>query len=161
MHPKAEAYIQEKETKRKAIYEAGKQKFLEQENLTDFVPNPNHNVGYTDEYPYRKPDPETGEYVFGKMAPIEVTDDEYELLRTASGQNSTTGRNKVASVLQYIAYAIYALSSFSAFIIFVSEYKYLWSFALVSLVTGLISGTIFLGFAEIIKLLQKISDKLK
>jgi len=160
MHPKIEAYIAEKEAARKAARDAEKQRFLEAENLVEFIPSPSQN-NYTAEFPDWGTDPETGDSCRGKNIPIEITDEEYELLRSASGTISASNQNKVASLLRGIAYAIYGLSGLAAFIMLVSGEWYLLGSSLITLVSGLISGTFFLGFAEIIKLLQQINNKLK
>ncbi len=161
MHPKVEAYLAEKETVRKAAHQAEKQRFLEKEGIFEFVPNPIQKDGYTSEFPDCEPDPNTGEYVYGKKTPVEITDEEYELLRAVSGVESTHNRNKVASILQGIAYAIYILAGLAAFIMLLSGDEYLLIPTLITLFSGLISGTSFLGFAEIIKLLHEIKGKLK
>lgn len=161
MHPKVESYIQEKEAARKSTYEKEKQTFLLREHFTEFVPNPKQDVGYTDEYPCQKSDPETGKICYGKMVPIEISDEEYELLRAASGTVGASNQNKVASLLQVIAYVIYCAAALAALILFLSGDENLWPFAFAAIPAGLISGTSFLGFAEIIKLLHQINRKVK
>lgn len=158
MHPKVEAYIQEKEAKRRAVYEAKKQAFLMEEGLSEFVANPDQNIGYTNEYPCQQADPETGKNLYGKKIPLEITDEEYELLRAAAGKKDPCGINRVANVLEWIAWIVYIVVGLAAFVMLASG---VLALALIYLVSGLISGTIFLGFAEIIKLLHQINGKLK
>jgi len=78
-------------------------------------------------------------------------------------------KNKIATALQVIAWITY-ISGFLAGLIFASlekHYEFIdgsqteWSItiALIYWVSSFITGTIFLGFAEVITLLQKLVDK--
>lgn len=119
-----------------------------------------------------------------KEVPIKVTDEEYqELIKYASetqysASSSTYNgavpwnvNNNIADVLQFIAWVLY-IGGFIAGIVFGNESidvgfysfshtetKFMWSVALTYWCTAAVSGTLFLGFAEIIKLLEAIKNK--
>lgn len=124
----------------------------------------------------------TGRYY--KEVPIKVTDEEYqELIKYAnetqhSNASGTSGgvtpwkvNNNIADVLQFFAWVLY-IGGFITGIVFGNESidvgfysfshtetKFMWSVALTHWCTAAVSGTILLGFAEIIKLLEAIKNK--
>jgi len=108
-----------------------------------------------------------------KTAPIEVTDEEYEQILKAEKNkkiNIQSTSNSVASALTFIAVLTY-IGGFILGIVLgnreVTEgiyYTYtttefVFSYAITWWIAALVSGTMILGFAEIIKLLDKISNK--
>lgn len=158
MHPRVEAYIKEKESLRRAAYEKEKQRFLVNEMFFDFIPNPDA-TGYSEESPNYRFDPETGKGMYGKNVPIDITDEEYELMRTTASKDVSSANNAIATALRIIACIAYVVCTIASFPFFDSSYGF--TVGLTLLISGLISGTVFLGFAEIISLLHKINNKLR
>ncbi len=66
------------------------------------------------------------------------------------------GKNRVAGLLKVIAICVYALLGLIGLVLLVTD-EALAGLAL--LITGLLSGTMFLGFSEIVRLLDLISKK--
>lgn len=117
----------------------------------------------SDEYPHREPGiyPSLDRYY--KIVYFDVSEDELRRLESLSNEvlkckniEETSVSNGVRSMLLFIGWIIY-LFGFIVFIWLLSEYNGL--IALTYLVVTFISGTIFLGFAEIIRLLQLINNK--
>ena len=67
--------------------------------------------------------------------------------------------NAVANVLIVIAWIIYIVGLLNGCIDASSEDEFVWSVAWSCWKSAFISGTMFLGFAEIIKLLEAIKNK--
>jgi hypothetical protein len=76
--------------------------------------------------------------------------------KTSAARASGEGGNGVAAALKLIAFFLYVCAVL-AFFILVSDGAV--PVGLIVLVSGLISGTMFLGFSEIIRLLDVISKK--
>lgn len=161
------------------VSEKEKQDLLRRVGLYDKVYSP--EKFYTDEYP--KYDCTVFKYY--KEIPIDITDDEYFAIKKAVDghrTNSNVYMNEsvytpadsgcaVATALQVFAWIIFFGGFFAG--IFLanktvdvggyyysrSETKFMWSVALTYWCTAAVSGTLFLGFAEIIKLLEAIKNK--
>lgn len=116
-----------------------------------------YSDGYT-EYHY---DEKEGKNIYYKSVPIEVTDEEYaEILKYASIKDtSESGKNGVATVLKIIGIVFYIVGFIGGCIAGAAYRDFDYLTALYYWVAGIISGTLFLGFAEVIKLLQEIRDK--
>ena len=65
------------------------------------------------------------------------------------------GKNRIALLLRIIGIAVYVLAAISGIALLFDEEIA----GVIVLISGLISGTMFLGFAEIIRLLDVISKK--
>lgn len=89
-----------------------------------------------------------------KAIPIEVTDEEYEQIRKYAYSGNS---NRIAGILTFVACAAYVIGLVIGFILLSGSSN--WTTAVYCWAASGISGTIFLGFAEIIKLLQAIKDK--
>ena len=102
-------------------------------------------------------------YVCYKKVPVEITDEEYEQLKAVCGQPEKADKknNVVATVLTCIAWLIY-IGGFIFGCIEGDEmgrYEFAFDMAFPYWLATLIFGTMLLGYAEIIKLLQGIKDK--
>jgi len=99
-----------------------------------------------------------GEGKFFKRVPIEITDEEWDAVVEASRKKiDVSTDNKVAKTIKVIAIITYIMnviagivlwSELSSFILFVT-----------AVFVGFVSGTLMLGFAEVIKLLDDIKKK--
>ena len=153
MHPKAEQYIA-----------TAKQDFLMREGLTQKAYSPFDH--YTDGYPESYYDKKTDKVYYYKTVPISVTDEEFEQLKEASkygGTQKEENSNGVSVALKVIAWIIFI----GGFIIGIvlgdesgSRNEFDFVAALSCWATTFVSGIIFLGFAEIIRLLHDIKHKL-
>ena len=95
-----------------------------------------------------------------KAIPIEITDEEYEQVKKYAFASSTlpepvNSSNGIATVLTVIGVIVYLIG----FIGFFAMFNMNALSAFIILASAAISGTMFLGFAEIIKLLQSIKNK--
>lgn len=119
-----------------------------------------YEVEYPTENVYSNEYPEMLDGIYYKKVPCEVTDDEYnEILRLHSTKRRS---NKIALLLECFAYLIYVggflIGTISASQAFgYGDFSIAVAFS--SWMTFFIFGTLILGFAEIIKLLDKISKK--
>ena len=112
---------------------------------------------WSEEYPENEYDQKREIYCYFKKVAIEVTDEEYEQIKKyAFASNSLPETNDIAKILTFIACAIYIVGIIAGIII-VEPMGI--AVSVVCWVITAISGTMFLGFAEIIKLLQSIKNK--
>ena len=115
------------------------------------------------EYPDREWDEENKKQKYFKKVPIQLTDEECEKFKKIYYSSALKPTNPIASALSIIAVLIY-IGGFIAGIALGVEaadiYEdFAFSVAFVYWATALISGTLFLGFAEVIKLLNDIKNK--
>jgi hypothetical protein len=121
---------------------------------------------YSDErHPdYPNVDPDTGKYY--RIVPIEVTDEEYDMICSYAkeGKKERLGRNSVASALKTVAWLIIIIGIVVGLITAIgSEYigsEYDGGLPLTIWLSAIIAGVLFLGFAEVIILLQTIANKM-
>ena len=112
------------------------------------------------EYPFEEYDATSGSMKHYKKVPMNVTNDEFEQIKKYSTIDETP-KNAISITLTVIAYIIF-ISGFIYGIYIGSEYyvdEFSFSLAFISWIITLISGMTFLGFAEIIKLLEAIKNK--
>ena len=135
-----------------------KAKLLINEGLYHVVYSPD-NV-QSSEYPFEEYDATSGSMKHYKKVPMNVTNDEFEQIKKYSTIDETP-KNAISITLTVIAYIIF-ISGFIYGIYIGSEYyvdEFSFSLAFISWIITLISGMTFLGFAEIIKLLEAIKNK--
>ena len=118
---------------------------------------------YSYEYPDSEWDEENNKQKYFKKVPIQLTDEECEKFKKIYYSSALKPTNPIASALSIIAVLIY-IGGFIAGILLGAEaadiYEdFAFSVAFVYWATALISGTLFLGFAEVIKLLNDIKNK--
>ena len=153
MHEKLKEFLDKKNFDEKEQLEKAKQKLLDDLGLYDKVYSPN-NV-YSNEYGVSEWDAETGVWKYYKKVAISITDDEYDKLKKYGSEYLPQNDNVVAGALKAIGVIEYILG-FVAFIFIIPENEWM---AILILVSSIISGTMFLGFSEIIKLLHRINNK--
>ena len=127
-----------------------KEEFLRSLGLTEKVYSP-HGF-YTDEYRLSEWDKEQKKQRYYKIAPAELTDEEYEELKKACGK---TGESSVAKALDGIALSVYILGALAGLI---TMFNVDFLSGLAVALGAFVSGTLFRGFAEIIRLLEEIRD---
>lgn len=113
------------------------------------------------EFPLSEWDREAQCEKFYKNVPYEVTDEEYEqLVKYAEQEEPAACSNTIEMILFSLAWIIY-IGGFLAGIFLSSQgYSFVWSTAIICWASAFVSGTIFLGFSEVIKLLEAIKNKL-
>lgn len=166
MNERLEQYFAEKKKEQEELRNKKKIELLFQEDLYEKIPieendaEGNHNLEAEWDY-------ETSS--FYQKVPIDITDEEYEQLKKVCAV-SDESENQIAKALTVIAWIIY-IGGFFAGILFGlvevnrgSYYTYTdttFSFALAFSYWAIcfVAGTMFLGFAEIIKLLEEIKRK--
>lgn len=163
MHEKVKKYL---ETKESEIKRQKNEKLIE---LGLFEKIYFGEEGYSEENSYYEWDNDKQQCVFYNKKAIEVTDEEYEQILKVSKEESTiqTGANKIATALTIIAWIVFiggivagiALGTVKTHGEYYSHTEFSVSIALTYWSISLISGTLFLGFAEVIKLLSAIKNK--
>lgn len=160
MNEKLKQYLDEKDKLQKELSEKKKSDLLIREGLYE----KEYSDGYNDEYSWY--DNLEGKYY--RKVPIEITDEEYQLLKEVCKSDNEKSanynvKNGVAKALIFIACIIYifgfiaGIGSGTDAAEYYSEFNFI--VALIYWVVTLVSGTMFLGFAEIIKLLEAIKRK--
>jgi len=174
MHQKLEQYLTEKKKERQKIINQKKSALLIREGLYyKTLVGKGEGLSY-EENVDSKWNYDTGQYEYYKKIPIEISDEEYEELKRvcAPMQEEIVDNvdNKIVTALQVIAWTMYiggffagiALGSvevISGSYFTYTDTEFSFAIALTYWAVGLISGTMFLGFAEIIKLLESIKRK--
>jgi len=158
MNDALKKYLEKKEELQKRAYEKEKSDLLTREGLNEREYT-NLNK-WSQEYPYY--DGIVGQYY--KLIPIEISDEEYQLVKKMCEVNCVENNdverenqleNKVAEAISVIAWIIY-IAGVIAGLLNISEDLII---ALICWAGGFVFGTMFLGFAEMIKLLQAIKMK--
>ncbi len=169
MDERVEKYIKEKEAEVKEKYEKEKEKKLVALGLVEKEYSPDGE--YSNEFPYH----DLISQKYYRKVPIKITDEEYqEILKCSTGtseqEEETTTGNTVSIILKVIAWVIFIGGfvlgiilgySFGSGVAFYYGYGSEFSAlpALICWASAFISGISFLGFAEIIKLLDEIKRK--
>ena len=170
MYYNVDEYLKQKRTEKFTEEYIKKAKLLINEGLYHVVYSPD-NV-QSSEYPFEEYDATSGSMKHYKKVPMNVTNDEFEQIKKYSTIDETPknaiSTGKVAPSFwpkvkkkNIIAYIIF-ISGFIYGIYIGSEYyvdEFSFSLAFISWIITLISGMTFLGFAEIIKLLEAIKNK--
>ena len=150
-------------------YEKEKQKILIELGLVEKKYSPDGN--YSNEFYLSEWDSANSTTKFYKNVPIEITDEEYQEVKECLKIEETTSNNPISTALTVIAWVLF-IGGFIAGIVFgtvevekgyyytYTDTEFSFAIAFVYWCTSLISGTMFLGFAEIIKLLDTIKKKL-
>lgn len=113
---------------------------------------------YTPQYPYKEINPETKEVRYFKKLPILVSEEEYEKIVEANSKTKKVenSENAIAYALKIIAVLIYVIGAIVGLAMLFSEQA---EGGLYALAKAAVWGTAFLGFAEVIKLLEDIKRK--
>ena len=126
---------------------------------------------YCEEYNFFEWDEEENRNKYYKIVPIEITDEEYEEVKKYRRKEVIREENTIATILTVIAWIVFIGGFFAGVVLgptevykeVYGEYKveteFSFAVAFVYWAIAFISGTMFLGFAEIIKLLNDIKNK--
>ena len=154
MNEKLEKYLQELKEEKVKSY----QEYLMKQGVyeTEFAPE---DGGKTGEYPYMM-QTEDGKKKRYKKNPIELTAEDIEKIENYVNIETTTNNdrwNGFAFAINVIAVLIYIVGLI--FCLFIGGESESWGLAFIYCCAFAVSGTIMLGFSEIINLLHKINLK--
>ena len=169
MNEKLKEFLDAKKDAEKKKYEKEKQKTLIELGLYEKVYSPDNN--YSEEFSSSEWDSANSTYNYYKKVPVEITDEEYQEVKKYSKKDDTSEINPIATALTVIAWVVFIGGFIAGFVLGNEEvvvkgsyYTYTdtefsFTIAFAYWCVALISGTMFLGFAEIIKLLDAIKKK--
>ena len=157
MHELVNQYIEKKKAEKRAAFEKTKTKTLIDLGLyeKEFPADPvkfdynEYDSGFYDETAQT--------YKHFKKVPIEISDEEYEELLKYTYIEEQAENNTVSKALQYIAVSIYVVGTIAGFI----YVEYAFVMTILVWLAAFVSGTIMLGFSEIVKLLHEIKNKIQ
>ena len=147
--------------------EERKQKTLIELGLYEKVFSPNNQR--SEEFNCESWDETNQEYKYFKKVPIVISDEEFQEVEKYSREEVLIQNNIVATALTIIAWVIFVGGFFAGIILgtvevegrYSTSVEFSFATAFIYWCVSLISGTVFLGFAEIIKLLNAIKEKLR
>ena len=168
MHEKLKNFLETKKANEKKKSDEQKQKTLIELGLYDKIYSPDNKS--SSEFPLSEWDYNNSTTKFYKKVPIDVTDEEYEEIKKYSTNKTLSENNSIATFLNVIACILFVGGFFAGFLFGTIEvekgYYYTYTdtefsitIAFICWFISFISGTVFLGFSEIIKLLNDIKRK--
>lgn len=168
MNEKVESFLNKKRAEEQEKYAKQKQKLLIDLGLFD--KEYSTSTSYSAEYPYAEWDNQAqpGKCKYYKQVPIDVSDEEYEEIKKYSNiETEDNQSNPVATALTVIAWIVFIGGFISGIVLGNVEFsgyyhdynEFSFAVAFIYWAISLVSGTMFLGFAEVIKLLQAIKRK--
>lgn len=165
MNEKLREFLDAAKADEKKKYEEEKNKTLLNLGLYERVYSEDDN--YSEAFPFYEWDSDTSTTKYYKKVPIEITDEEYKEVKKYSKEENTTEFNPIAMALNVIAWAVFIVGFIAGIVLgnveidgyYYSHTEFSFVIAFTYWSVALISGTMFLGFAEIIKLLDAIKNK--
>lgn len=159
MHPKIDDFLCAKALEEIKNEEEKKNSLLIELGLYEkaYVPDDEQD----DEYTYCEYDEANSVNRYFKKVPIEVTDEEYEQIKKYAMQtekNESKHKNTIATILSVMAWIAY-IAGFILGIVLGNDFYNDSFIMLIYWISGFVVGTIYLGFAEVIKLLSEIKNK--
>ena len=158
MNERLQEYLNKKAEEKRAKYESERDANLIAAGLFEKRFSPTGKAE-DPEYPFSQWNKTENRMMYYKKVAIVITDEEYEEFLQAGPVKTAVveeeSKNAVASTLFGIAVTIYILMGLVGLIAMIANFV----MGLGVMFGGFISGSVFLGFAEIIKQLQKINDK--
>ena len=150
MNEKLKEFLESKKEIQRAEFEENKAKTLIDLGLFDKI-YAEDDSEFTYEFPESEYDAETSTFKRYKKQAIDITDEEYDELKKYLNYSTDSKTNSIATILTVIAWVVYVCGFISGFV--------LSDMMLVYWIASFVVGTIYLGFAEIIKLLTAIKNK--
>ena len=161
MNEKVKGFLNAKKVAERKNYEKEKQSTLIELGLFDKVYAPDNKQ--SEEFSYFEWDSANSTNKYYKKVPVEITDEEFEEIKKCLEKEALQKDNPVATALTFIAWAVFICGFIAGGVLgdTVAEYSHEFSLgtAFTYWAVSFISGTMFLGFAEIIKLLEAIKRK--
>ncbi len=158
MNEQVKAFLDAKKDAEKKKYEEQKNKTLLELGLFEIVYS--EKEGYSNDFPYSEYDNETSKDRWYKKEVISISDDEYEEVKKyLQLEEEENKQNLIATLLKVIGVVVYIVGFIAAFPLSVDSYGDTTPMVIVWWIIFFISGTFYLGFAEIIQLLNDIKNK--
>ena len=168
MNEKLKEFLDAKKDAEKKAYEENKNKTLIELGLFEKVYSEKEEC--STDFPYYEWDSVNSKSKWYKKVPIEITEEEYLEVKKYSKKDDASEINPIATALTIIAWIVF-IGGFIAGIALgnvevvkgtyytYTDTEFSFGIAFTYWCVALISGTMFLGFAEIIKLLDSIKKK--
>ena len=157
MHEMVKEFLDAKKDAENKEYQAEKESVLIDLGLYKKEYAPNNK--WSEEYEWHEFDTDEQVYKYYKIIPIEITDEEYQEVKKYIKNDSVKASNPVANAITVIAWIEFIAGFIAGIILGNAGEEFSLEIALIYWGISLISGIMFLGFAEIIKLLQAIKNK--
>lgn len=158
MNEKLKEFLDAKKDAEKKAYEEKKNKTLLELGLFEKVYSEKEE--YSNDFPYSEYNSENSKTKWYKKEAIAISDEEYEEVKKYSDlKNNDNDKNPIATILKVIAVIVYIAGFIASFFLGVDRYGDISAMVMVWWIVFFISGTIYLGFAEIIQLLEDIKKK--
>ena len=168
MNERVKEFLDAKKCEEKKKYEQRKNKTLLELGLFEKVYSEKEE--YSNDFPFSEYDSENSKNRWYRKEVISISDEEFEEIKKYSKKEETTENNPIATALTFIAWILFIVGFIAGIALGTIEvekgYYYTYtdtefSFAIAFTYwcAAFISGTMFLGFAEIIKLLDAIKRK--
>ena len=158
MNESLQEYLNKKAEEKRAKYESERDANLIAAGLFEKRFSPTGKAE-DPEYPFSQWNKTENRMMYYKKVAIVITDEEYEEFLKAGPVKTAVveeeSKNAVASTLFGIAVTIYILMGLVGLIAMIANFV----MGLGVMFGGFISGSVFLGFAEIIKQLHKLNNK--
>lgn len=158
MNERLQEYLNKKAEEKRAKYESERDANLIAAGLFEKRFSPTGKAE-DPEYPFSQWNKTENRMMYYKKVAIVITDEEYEEFLKAGPVKTAVveeeSKNAVASTLFGIAVTIYILMGLVGLIAMIANFV----MGLGVMFGGFISGSVFLGFAEIIKQLHKLNNK--
>ncbi len=160
MHEKVKEFLEKKQAEEQKNYAKEKEQVLDDLGIVE--KEYSDNTDYSTEYPYSEWNSESQSVRYYKKNKIDVTDEEYEMIKKYKENTIFSSSNSVATSLTAIAVAIFVIGFIGGIVlgnIYEISYDFNTPLMFATWVVSVVNGVFILGFAEIIKLLQAIKDK--
>ena len=160
MDERLKAFLEKKQQEVNELNEEEKANLLLELDLFDKEYSPTGE--FSEEYRYSEDDSDTGKTKWYKKVPIAISDEEYEALKNClQTQLEQKQDNKVAMLLKFLAVVVYIGGFISPFFFLsgLPDTAAVVATIAGSWVAGFFAGSLLLGFAEVIKLLNDIKNK--
>lgn len=158
MNEKVKEFLDAKKDAENKKYEEAKNKTLVELGLFEKVYS--ESSDQSKEFPYYEYDSENSKNRWYKKEAIAISDEEYEEVKKYSKtQNTEVERNPISTMLRVIAIIVYVAGLIAGFVLGLDRWGDPTAMMLVYWIAFFVLGTVYLGFAEIIQLLNDIKNK--
>lgn len=157
MNEKLKEFLDAKKAAERKAFEEKKNETLLQLGLFEKVYSENEQ--YSNDFPYSEFDSKNSKNRWYKKSPIAITDEEYEEVKKYAELKVDKKGNPIAVTLRVIAIIIYIVGFVASFFLGVDKYGDISAMVIVWWVVFFVGGTCYLGFSEIIQLLEDIKKK--
>ena len=154
MNSLIENYIEKKEKEKAEKRLEAKKELAAKLGIFEKEYSPNNE--YSEKYPEYEFDNETQSSKYYKKIPVEITEEEYQALLKYQSDEDNSKSNTVSTVFRVLGSITFVVTAIAAIVIGSSGSTVE---AISMAITGFVSGMVYIGFAEIIQLLNDIKNK--